>query len=127
MEKFKLERRKIIVTAKLKGPETEQFFDFILDTGAGTTVISEDTAILLGYDLAKVTKTETFVTAGSRVNAKMIQLHKMEVFGTLVSNFRVSVMPFPIQLLIDGLVGVDFLQKLKKLKIHFDTQEIEIN
>jgi hypothetical protein len=37
------------------------------------------------------------------------------------------VIPLPYQVLtyVNGLVGVDFLQQLKKLNIHFDTNEIE--
>jgi clan AA aspartic protease (TIGR02281 family) len=128
MEPFTLEKRRIIVSVFLKGPHNDkQKFRFILDTGASTTVVSEDVAISLGFDLSKVYQIESFVTAGGRVKAKMIRLHKIELFGKAIPNFAVCVIPLPYQVLtyVNGLVGVDFLQQLKKLNIHFDTREIE--
>lgn len=123
---FALQHRKIIVVVKAKGPKGTFEHNFILDTGAGTTVIGEDMATLLGYDLKKIPKTETFVTAGGRVTSRMVQLHKMELFGKTVQNFKVGVMHLPIQMLADGLIGVDFLQKLKSIHIHFETKEVEV-
>jgi hypothetical protein len=28
--------------------------------------------------------------------------------------------------MVDSLIGVDFMERLRKMKIHFDTQEIEV-
>ena len=127
MEKFEFEKRKIIITATLKGPYTTLDFRFLLDTGAGTTVISDNVASVLGYDMRKIHTSQTFVTAGGRVNAKMIQLHKITMLGKQMPNFTVCVIPLPYQVLAyaNGLIGVDFLQQLKKIKIDFDTKEIE--
>ena len=73
MYPFTLERRKIIVTATLKGPNDE--YDYLFD------------------------KT--------------------------IPNFNVGVVRLPIQILVDGLIGMDFLQKFQRIKIHFDKQAIE--
>jgi len=126
MEKFEFEKRKIIITTTLKGPYTTLDFRFLLDTGAGTTVISDSVASSLGYDLHKIHTSQTFVTAGGRINGKMIQLHKISVLGKHISNFSVCVIPLPFQVLAyaNGLIGVDFLQQLKKIQIDFDSQEI---
>ena len=126
MEKFEFEKRKIIVTATLKGPYTTLDFRFLLDTGAGMTVISESVASSLGYDIRKIHTSQTLVTAGGRVNARMIQLHKIAVLGKQMPNFTVCVIPLPFQILAyaSGLIGMDFLQQLKRLKIDFDTKEI---
>jgi clan AA aspartic protease (TIGR02281 family) len=127
MEPFTLEKRRIIVSVYVKGPKDALQFRFILDTGASMTVLSESAASAVGFDLSKVCQIESFVTAGGRVKAKMIQLHKIEMFGKAIPNFAVCVIPLPYQVLtyVNGLVGVDFLQHLKKLNIHFDTKEIE--
>jgi len=126
MEKFEFKKRKIIITASLKGPYKTLDFSFLLDTGAGTTVINDSVASALGYDMRKIHTSQTFVTAGGRINAKMIQLHKIAVLGKQIPNFTVCVIPLPFQILAyaNGLIGVDFLQQLKKLKIDFETKEI---
>ena len=125
MHSFQLERRKIIISANLKGPKKESSYKFILDTGAGTSVINEDVAVSLGYCLYNIPKTETLVTAGGRINARMVQLDKLTLFEKSVSNFTVSVVPLPIQILVDGLIGMDFLQHFQRIKIHFDRRAIE--
>jgi predicted aspartyl protease len=86
MHSFTFERRKIIVTATLKGPNDRYDYQFILDTGAATSVIDENVAISLGYSLYNI----------------------------------------PIQILVDGLIGMDFLRNFRKITFHFDRQTIEV-
>ena len=121
---FMLHRRKITVRATING-KTD--VELILDTGAGTTVISERTAMLLGYQPKTLPISETFVAAGGRVNAKILKLNEFEAFGKEVKNFNVAVLPLPLQILADGLLGVDFLQLFKKISINFEDNQIEIN
>ena len=121
---FTLHRRKITIRATINGT-TE--VDLILDTGAGTTVLSERTAILLGYKPKMLPISESFVAAGGRVNAKILKLNEFEAFGKKVKNFNVAILPLPLQILADGLLGVDFLQSFKKFSINFETNQIEID
>ena len=121
---FTLHRRKITVRATINGT-TE--VEMILDTGAGTTVISERTATLLGFQPKKLPVSESFVAAGGRVNAKMVKLNEFEVFGEKLIKFEVAVLPLPLQILADGLLGVDFLKLLKKISINFENLQIEVN
>ena len=121
---FTLHRRKITIRATAN--ETTEV-DLILDTGAGTTVLSERTAILLGYNPKMLPISENFVAAGGRVNAKILKLNEFEAFGKKVKNFNVAVLPLPLQILADGLLGVDFLQSFKKFSLNFETNEIEVD
>ena len=125
MHSFTLERRKIIVTATLKGPNDMYNYRFILDTGAGSSIIDESVAISLGYHLYNIPKSETFITAGGRINARLVNLHKLTLFDKTIPNFKVGVVRLPMQILVDGLIGMDFLQNFQRLQIHFDRQEIE--
>jgi clan AA aspartic protease (TIGR02281 family) len=121
---FTLHRRKITVKATIN-EKTD--VELILDTGAGTTVISERTAMLLGYQPKMLPISENFVAAGGRVNAKILELNGFEAFGKEVKNFNVAVLSLPLQILADGLLGVDFLQLFKKISINFEDNQIEIN
>ena len=121
--KYNLHRRKLLIEALIDGKTN---IDLILDTGAGTTVISEVMASVLGYDIKNLPKTENFVSASGRVNARMIYLNRIELLGKKVENFKVAVMNLPVQIMADGLVGMDFLQTLKKISIDFEQQLIEV-
>jgi clan AA aspartic protease (TIGR02281 family) len=121
---FALERRKITVKAVINGLRE---VELILDTGAGTTVLKEQTAIALGYNPRTIATGESFVSAGGRVNAKILKLDRFEAFGKEVKNFKVAIMPLPLQMLADGLLGVDFLQMLRKFSINFDDRQIELD
>jgi clan AA aspartic protease (TIGR02281 family) len=121
---FAMHRRKITIKATINGTTD---VDLILDTGAGTTVLSERTALLLGYNPGKLTTSENFVAAGGSVNAKILKLDKLEAFGMEVGKFNVAILPLPLQILADGLLGVDFLRLLKKFSINFETNHIELD
>jgi clan AA aspartic protease (TIGR02281 family) len=121
---FALNRRKLTIRATINNTTD---VELILDTGAGTTVISERTAVLLGYHPQKLPKNERFVAAGGHVSAKILELNKFEAFGKEVKNFKVAVLPLPLQILADSLIGVDFLQLFKRISIDFETNEIEVN
>jgi len=121
---FALHRRKITVRATVMGTTD---VELILDTGAGTTVISERTAKLLGFQPEMLPLSESFVAAGGRVNAKILTLKEFEAFGKTIRNFSVAVLPLPIQILADGLLGVDFMQIFKRVSIDFENNQIEVN
>jgi predicted aspartyl protease len=121
---FTLNRRKITIRATINYTTD---VELILDTGAGTTVISERTAVLLGFHPKLLPKSERFVAAGGHVNAKILELNRFEAFGKEIEKFKVAVLPLPLQILADGLIGVDFLQLFKKISINFETKEIEVD
>jgi len=119
---FIIEKRKIIVTAKIK----DRDFRFILDTGATTSVIDSSVAVRLGFDLKNLASVK-LTTAGGSVMSKSLKLCQINLFDTEVSNFDVSVinLPYQITLFASGLIGMDFLLKFKELKINFDEKYIE--
>jgi len=123
---FTLVKKKIIVMPVIKGITGEKEVHFILDTGASITIIGEETAILLGFDVNKLRR-DNLTAIGGRVSAKLLKLPEFELFGKSVKNFEVNVMSLPIQirLLADGIVGMDFLLNFKTFKIDFETTEID--
>jgi predicted aspartyl protease len=60
-ETFTLTKKKIIVSAKIKGIIKERNFDFILDTGSSKSIIDSNVAFALGFDLQKL-ETERLMT-----------------------------------------------------------------
>ena len=122
-----IEKKKIIVVAQIKGVNDMRSFQFILDTGASTTVISENVAIRLGFDLKNLKTGDRLMTAGGGIYSKLLELPKFSLFGTDFVNAEVNVIKFPpqITLLADGLIGMDFLLQFPNIKFDFNKKTIE--
>ena len=122
-----IERRKIIVSAEIKGINDVVDFKFILDTGASITVIDDDAVNRLGFDLKRLKTGDRLMTAGGGVNSKILQLPKISLFGKDLVNFEVNVLKFPLQIthFVDGLIGMDFLLQFKNIKFDFEEKTIE--
>ena len=123
---FTLNKRKIIVSAQIKGVGIERNFDFILDTGASKSIIDSRVACTLGFDLHKL-ENERLTTIGGGINSKLLKLPELSLFGKDIINFEVNVIDVQPQILYfaDGLIGMDFLMQFKNIKFNFDEKIIE--
>ena len=124
---FCINKRKIIVTAEIKGINDHRDFQFILDTGASKSVIGENAVIRLGFDLKRLKAGDRMMTAGGGVNSKILKLPKFNLFGKDLVNFEVSVIKMPPQIthFADGLIGMDFLLQFENIKFDFTEKVIE--
>jgi len=87
-----IERRKIIVRAKIKGINDVREFKFFLDTGASITVIDEDAVFRLGFDIKRLKTGDRLMTAGGGMYLKILKLPKLNLFGKEMVNFEVNVL-----------------------------------
>ena len=124
---FILNKRKIIVSAKIEGVGIEREFDFILDTGASKSLIDNSVANRLGFELNKLTQGERLTTVSGGVNSKSLNLPKFSLFDKDMVNFEVNVMDIQPQILYfaDGLIGMDFLLQFDSIKFNFEEKIIE--
>jgi len=100
----------VIVLTKLRGPAGELVVRLALDTGATTSLLSWETAALLGYD-PSADKTRVRVTTGSGVEfAPRILIDKIEALGTERINFPILCHTLPPSAGVDGVLGLDFLR-----------------
>jgi len=122
-----IERGKIIVFAQIKGANDLKYLKFILDTGSSKTIIDEQVATTLGFDLKRLKIGDRLMTAGGGTNSKILQLPQLSLFGKDMFNFEVSVLNLPSQItyFVDGLIGMDFLLQFKNIKFDFDEKIIE--
>ena len=122
-----INKSKIIVSATIEGISDSIDFNFILDTGATKTVIDEEVARKIGFELFRLQKGDRLMTAGGAIYSRILKLPKFSLFGKEMVNFEVNVIKFPLQitLLADGVLGMDFLLQFKNIKFNFDERTIE--
>jgi predicted aspartyl protease len=100
----------VIVSTRLRGPAGELVLRFLLDTGATTSILSWEAAVLLGYD-PSANKARVRITIGSGVEfAPRISIGKIEALGMERLNFSILCHTLPPSAGVDGLLGLDFLR-----------------
>ena len=124
---FLIEKKKIIVTAEVKGINDFRDIKLILDTGASTSIIDSGAVIRLGFDLKKLRSGDRLMTVGGGVYSKTLKLPKFSLLGKDLINFEVNVLDMPTQITYyaDGLIGMDFLLQFKNIKFDFDSKTVE--
>jgi len=100
----------ILVKAKLYGPRGDTVVNLALDTGATWTLVSWETAVLVGYDPALLQQ-RTPITTGSGVEyCPKLTLERVAALGKKVSNLEALCHTLPPTSRVDGLLGLNFLR-----------------
>ena len=103
----------IVIPTRLHGLRTDTIVRLALDTGATSSMINWDVAVLLGYDPAS-SKERIQVTTGSGVEfAPRIVVEKVEVLGRSLENFPILCHTLPPSATVDGLLGLDFFRGVR--------------
>lgn len=99
-----------------------------LDTASDRTIIIPPYIKAIGYSESDKTKDLEITTGSSTVKAYELKIYKTEIFNFSIRSHKVIVKDFPLGLyFIDGLLGLDFFQKIKKeLILDFNANTIEI-
>lgn len=123
---FMARRGPILVEASASGPADSMDLQLILDTGATTTMLSEDVIRYLGYDPELESITIEFTTTGGPVTRPIITLNRLSALGQHRLGVDVIVHSIPGDTKVDGLLGLDFLRG-HALSINFVTGRISLD
>lgn len=123
---FDAEEGLIVVRAALTGPAGVRLIRLVLDTGASDTAINAGILIDLGYDIAAAAEHVPVATASGMETAAVVPIQKIIALGQQRTDLAVLTYPFPAELDIDGLLGLDFLREYV-LRIDFRAGDIELN
>ena len=108
----------IVIPTRVYGKQDDTIVRLALDTGATSSVINWDVAMLLGYDPASE-KERVQITTGSGVEfAPRITVKKIEVMRKSLDNFPMLCHTLPPSATVDGLLGLDFFRG-KRLLLDF--------
>ena len=104
-----------------------RIFDFVIDTGATISGISESVAVQLGYDPSAPYSLEDFDTAaGIEEKLPIIELSRIDVHHLTLEKPKVLCNKNFDAINIHGVLGLDFLTHYN-LYINFDENFMQIN
>lgn len=104
-----------------------KIFDFVIDTGATISGISESVAIQLGYDPSVPYSLEDFDTAaGIEEKLPIIELSRIDVHHLNLENPKVLCNKYFDAINVNGVLGLDFLTHYN-LYINFDENFMQTN
>ena len=120
-------RRLIVLSLEVGGVngKDSDLLPVALDTGASNTTIPPKVATTLGYDLSDPKQEVEIITGGGTVSAKIITVRKLTALGQTVENIDVLCHDLPENSIIDGLLGMNFLEHFD-IDISFSTGTIEL-
>ena len=86
---------------------------FLADTGAVITMLSRQVADELGLDLSHPLRRERIASVHRMAWAPVVRLDSLQVGSQRVTDIEVLVLSFPADLRVDGLLGVNFLERFR--------------
>ena len=112
----------IIVPVEVHGKSHQITLNMAVDTGATWTILPIRTCSIIGA----VHQRPIAIVTGSRIeNVKLMTIPLIKAFGIDITNFKVVAHDLPPSILVDGLLGMNFL-KCTKLTIDFSKNIIKI-
>ena len=116
----------IVVAVNFEVLGEKQCFDFMIDTGAAVTVISEKAMRYIGYTPVDSIGEADAQTASGIVPVFMYNIDNISALGVTRRDFCVISHKLPETLDIDGLLGLNFFDKTT-LKIELDLPKANID
>lgn len=127
MKRYKLTNSGSLLITKtaIAGPESIKILSLLVDTGSSYTIIPVEVLESCGCSPAEAKRHERIVTGSGFIVAPVVQLKWFSAFGVKTDNFKVIAHTLPFSGPIDGLLGMDFLRKIKA-RIDLENSNIEV-
>jgi predicted aspartyl protease len=103
----------LITKAAIAGPEGTKILSLLVDTGSSYTIIPVEVLESCGCSPAEAKKHLRIVTGSGFVVAPVVQINWFSTLGIKIDNFSVVAHTLPFSGPIDGLLGMDFLRRVK--------------
>jgi clan AA aspartic protease (TIGR02281 family) len=86
---------------------------FLVDSGAAFTVISQQLAREMRLDITQPIRKIQIASAHQVAQTPVVRLDSLQVGDKKVNNLEVLIVALPVALRVDGLLGVNFLEKFR--------------
>ncbi|BAU15514.1 hypothetical protein LEP3755_60730 [Leptolyngbya sp. NIES-3755] len=91
--------------------EDSRVLRLLVDTGSSFTVLSATILREIGCQADLSTRKISIMAAGGMIQAPTLQVPSFHCLGQQVENFRAIALDLPFNPLVNGLLGVDFLDR----------------
>jgi len=85
----------------------------LADTGAARTLITPDVALELNLDVRTPVRQERIASVHRIVSAPVVCLASVQIGAQRLTNVEAVVLPLPVELRVDGLLGVNVLEHFR--------------
>ena len=123
---YRLQRQGNLVTLRAYVADAEGIYRgirLLIDTGATYTVLPVEFLKTLGYDVANSLQKTQVTAAGGHVQVPLVAVKLFSCVGCSVDDFSLVALNLPLNSVISGLLGMDFLVRHRAI---IDTGKAEI-
>jgi predicted aspartyl protease len=112
-----------MLKAFLEGPKGKAYPRLLLDTGSAYTIISQEILESIGCSPAAAKKKQRIITGSGHEIVPVVRLSRFHCLGKAIENFEVLAHTLPFGTYVDGLLGMDFMNRFE-VEIKIGTGEI---
>jgi aspartyl protease family protein len=115
MRIYKAEKRGalLLIKAFILGSSGKAYPKLLLDTGSAYTLISQEILESIGASPALPKRTQRIITGSGYEIVPVVSVNQFHCLGNLIENFEIFAHTLPFGAYVDGLLGMDFLNKFK--------------
>lgn len=99
----------------VKGPNKIFTLRLLIDTGSSYTILPVEALESSGYDIISSKTKVRITTVSGYVIARKIKVHWLHTLGLKIKNFSVVAYTLPEEIYADGIIGMDFLNKVNAI------------
>jgi len=127
MRRYKVQRigSLFITKAALSGLGGTKVLNVLVDTGSTYTIAAAEALESIGCSLSGSTEHIRIVTGSGYIVAPLVRIPRLQCFGQTVEGWKIVAHTLPPDSGIDGLLGMDLLQKFKAV-INTDRGTVDI-
>ncbi len=127
MRVYKADKRGalLLIRAFIEGDSGKAYPKLLLDTGSAYTLISQEILESIGCSPTLPKRTHRIITGSGYEIVPVVSVNQFHCLCSLLNNFEIFAHTLPFGAFVDGLLGMDFLNKFE-IEIRIYSGEILI-
>ncbi len=117
MKKYKIEKfgSLLFTRCAIKGKDGIIILKILVDTGSTYTILPWEALETIGYSPSESKNKARIVTGSGIIIAPRLSVEYLSAFGKKITNFGVVAHTLPLETYTKGILGMDFLTKVKAI------------
>lgn len=115
MKVYKAEKKGslLLIRAFMSGDSGKAYPKLLVDTGSAYTLISQEILESIGCSPALPKRKHRIITGSGYEIVPVVSVNQFHCLGSQLNNFELLAHTLPLGSYVDGLLGMDFLDKFK--------------